>query len=115
MEDQENNLDMKKYAASRFIGVEDLRDGPRQETMVSVEPGKYDKPVATFESGDQLTLNKTNVRTLVDAYGEDSQDWVGCIIELSIGPAKYNGDQIESVVAKPVSPPKPPPAAGPRR
>jgi hypothetical protein len=100
-------MDMKKYAASRFIGVEDLRDGLRQETIVSVEPGKYDKPVATFESGDQLTLNKTNVRTLINAYGEDSQDWVGCTIELSIGPAKYNGGQIESVVVKPISPPKP--------
>jgi hypothetical protein len=100
-------MDMRKYSASRFIGVDNLRDGPRHETIVSVEPGKYDKPVATFESGDQLTLNKTNVRTLIDAYGEESQGWVGCIIELSIGPAKYNGDQIESVVVQPISPPKP--------
>jgi hypothetical protein len=90
-----------------------LRDGPRQETIVSVEPGKYDKPVATFESGDQLTLNKTNVRTLMNAYGEDSRDSVGCIIELFIGPAKYNGEQIESVVVKPISPPKPPEAQTP--
>jgi hypothetical protein len=100
-------MDMKKYAASRFIGVEDLRDGPRQEAIVSIEPGKYDKPVATFESGDQLSLNKANVRTLMKAYGEDSRNSVGCIIELFIGPAKYNGDPIESVVVKPISPPKP--------
>lgn len=71
---------------------------------MSVAPGKYDKPVATFESGDQLTLNKTNVRTLIDA---DSRDWVGCRIELSIGPTKYNGDQIDSVLVKPISPLKP--------
>jgi hypothetical protein len=101
------DMDMRQYSSSRFIGVEDLRGGPRHETFVSVEPGKYDKPVATFESGDQLTLNKTNVRTLIDAYGAGSRDWTGCTIELSIGTAKYNGDQIESVLVKPISPPKP--------
>ena len=100
-------MDMRQFAGSSFITVETLRDGPREEVIVSVAPGKYDKPVATFESGDQLTLNKTNVRTLINAYGEDSRDWVGCNIELSIGPAKYNGDQIESVVVKPISPSKP--------
>lgn len=100
-------MDMREFAGSSFITVETLRDGPREEVIVSVAPGKYDKPVATFESGDQLTLNKTNVRTLINAYGEDSRDWVGCSIELSIGPTKYNGDQIESVVVKPISPPKP--------
>ena len=84
-----------------------MRDGPRQEKIVSIEPGKYDKPVATFESGDRLSLHKTNVRTLMKAYGEDSLDSVGCIIELSIGPAKFNGDPIESVMVKPISPPKP--------
>jgi hypothetical protein len=98
---------MRKYAGSTFIGVDNLRDGPREETIVSVTLGKYDKPVALFESGDQLTLNKTNTGTLVKSYGPNGQDWVGCIIELSVGPRKYNGDDIESVVVKPVTPPKP--------
>jgi hypothetical protein len=100
-------MDMKRYAASRFIGVEDLRDGSRQEKIVSMELGKYDKPVATFESGDRLTLNKTNVSTLIHAYGPDGRDWVGCIIELSIGTAKYDGKEQETVVVRPISPPKP--------
>ena len=100
-------LDMRKYAGSTFIGVDDLRDGPREETIVSVTLGKYDKPVALFESGDQLTLNKTNVNTLIKAYGPNGQDWVGCIIEPSIGSAIYNGAPIESVVVRPVTPPKP--------
>ena len=45
-------MDMRQFAGSSFITVETLRDGPREEVIVSVEPGKYDKPVATFESGD---------------------------------------------------------------
>ena len=100
-------LDMRKYAGSTFIGVDNLRDGPREETVVSVALGKYDKPVALFESGDQLTLNKTNTGTLIKNYGPNAEDWVGCNIELSIGSAIYNGNNIESVVVKPVTPPKP--------
>jgi hypothetical protein len=106
-------MDMRQYASSAFIGVDSLRDGPRLETIVSVAPGKYDKPVATFASGDQFSINRTNVRTLIDAYGSDSRDWVGKTIELSIGPATFNGDPIESVVVKPISPPKPRKAAAP--
>jgi F0F1-type ATP synthase epsilon subunit len=49
-------MDMREFAGSSFITVESLRDGPREETIVSVEPGKYDKPVATFESGKKLSL-----------------------------------------------------------
>ena len=71
-------MDMRQFAGSSFITVETLRDGPREEVIVSVAPGKYDKPVATFESGDQLSLNATNVNTLIKAYGPNDQDWVGC-------------------------------------
>jgi hypothetical protein len=102
-------LDMRKYAGSSFITVDSLRAyGAREEVIVSVTIGKYDKPVLTFESGDQLTLNKTNINTLIKAYGPNGQkDWGGCAIELHVGPAKYNGDDIDSVVVQPISPPKP--------
>ena len=102
-------LDMRKYAGSSFITVDNLRAyGPREEVIVSVAIGKYDKPVVTFESGDQLTLNKTNINTLIKVYGPNGQkDWVGCAIELRVGPAKYNGNDIDSVVVQPISPPKP--------
>jgi hypothetical protein len=102
-------MDMRKYAASRFIGVEDLRDGPRQETIVSIEPGKFDRPVATFESGDKLTLNKTNVNALIKAYGNDGSDWIGKTIELHIGPTKFNDEERDSVLVRPITPPAPKP------
>jgi hypothetical protein len=100
-------MDMRKFAGSTFITVDVLRDGKREELIVSVEPGKYDRPVVTFESGDKLSLNATNVNTLIKAYGPNAKDWIGCLIELSIGPLKYNGENKEGVVVKPISPPKP--------
>jgi hypothetical protein len=100
-------MDMRKFAGSKFITVDDLRDGPREETINAIGPGKYERPVATFESGDRFSLNITNTNTLIKAYGPNDQDWIGCVIELAIGDVKYNGGIQDGVVARPVSPPKP--------
>jgi hypothetical protein len=100
-------MDMRKFAGSKYITVDDLRDGKREKLIVSVELSKYDRPVVTFESGDKLSLNVTNVNTLIRAYGPNDKDWIGCLIELSIGPLKYNGVDREGVVVKPITPPKP--------
>jgi hypothetical protein len=98
-------MDMRQFAGSSFITIETLRDGPRAEKIVSVEPGRYDQPVVTFESGDKFSLNKTNVNTLIKAYGPNAQDWIDCT-ELYVGDVKYNGGIQESVLVRP-SPPKP--------
>ena len=97
-------MDMKQYGASAFIGVENLRDDPRQEAIAAVALGKFDRPTVTFESGDQFSLNKTNTRILINAYGPSSQDWIGKTIELFIGTATYNKEERESVVVRPISP-----------
>ena len=100
-------MNMREFAGSAFITVESLRDGPREEIIDSVATGKYDKPVATFESGDKLSLNMTNVNILIKAYGPNDQDWNGCTIELCVGTLKYNGKDQEGVLVRPISPPKP--------
>jgi hypothetical protein len=87
-------MELKKYAASRFIGVEDLRDGPRQETIVSMKPGKYDKPVATFEVAIIFRLTRRTSHAH-EGLREDSR--TGRLHhQLFIGPAKHNGDPIEA-------------------
>lgn len=100
-------MDMRQFAGSSFITVETLRDGLREEDIASVEPGKYDKPVVTFKSGAKFSLNVTNVNTLIKAYGPNDQDWIDCTVELSIGLVKYNGNNVESVIVRPVTPPMP--------
>jgi hypothetical protein len=59
----------------------------------------------TFES-DRLSLNKTNVNTLIKAYGPNDEDWIGRVVELYVGPLKYNGGIQEGVLVRPVSPSK---------
>jgi hypothetical protein len=96
---------MKKYAGSVFLKVDDFRNRPRQERIAAVNLGKYDRPVAVFEGGDQLTLNATNTKTLIRSYGDDSRGWVGHAVELSAGKTDYQGKPIETVIVKPISSP----------
>src|SRR5512132_1351039 len=82
--------DMRKYASSTFIKVDDLEDGPEQKVIVEIAEGKDDKPVATFDDGTKLSLNGTNVNTLIRAYGPNEIDWLQKRIELYAGTLRYN-------------------------
>jgi hypothetical protein len=50
-------------------------------------------------------LNATNTKTLVRAYGPNSEDWIGKEVELAPGTVKFNGEPQEVVIVKPISPP----------
>ena len=95
-------MDMSKYAsAAGFIGVDDVKAG-QKETITDVKLGNFDKPVVEFESGAKLSLNKTNVRKLIEAFGEDSRDWTGCAVELSAGEINYQGASTRCVLVTPL-------------
>jgi hypothetical protein len=98
-------MDMREYIGATFIKVADVRNGPLRMQIVAIREGKYDKPDMVFESGEILSLNATNTRILVRAYGRDSADWIGKEIELAPGQIEFQGQLRDSVVVKPISPP----------
>jgi len=101
--------DMTRYAGDLFLRVEDIREsGPKQVKIEGIEDGKFDKPVAKFSDGSSLTLNQTNVRTLLRSYGPESSNWITRDIELYIGTTTYQGRVQDSILVKPISPPIPP-------
>ena len=97
-------MDMSRYASSGFIKVDDLTDGPEQKLITNVEEGRYDKPVATFGDGSKLSLNGTNVGTLIRAFGNNDQDWIGQRIELYAGTLRYNGNDNPAVLVRALNP-----------
>ena len=96
---------MRKFAATEFVKVEDLRDGPRQETIAEIVDGKFERPDIIFESGARMGLNGTNTLTLCNAYGDDDEDWIGRVVELFVGTICYQGMDKEVVLVRPISPP----------
>ena len=99
-------MDLTQYAASQFIRVEDLVDGPQQKTIASIEPGKFEKPVVTFTDRTRLSLNGTNVNTIINAFGSaESGDLIGKEVELCVGTIRFQGADKQSVLLRPLSRP----------
>jgi hypothetical protein len=98
-------MDMKKYSSEHFVKTDDVRDNPIEDQIAVVKDGKYDKPNVVLESGDVLSLNATNCKTLVRAYGTESDLWIGKTIRLLVGMIEYQGADHEAVVVEPISPP----------
>jgi len=100
-----SQMDMSRYASRKFIKPEDLEGGPQHKTITNIEEGRYDKPVVTFEDGTRLSLNGTNVSTLIDAFGSvEDEDWVGQKIELYAGTLRYNGNDNAAVLVRVLNP-----------
>jgi hypothetical protein len=98
-------MDMSRYASRKFIKPEDLANGPQHKVIVTIEEGRYDKPVVTFEDGTKVSLNGTNVSTLIDAFGSaEHEDWIGERIELYAGTLRYNGSDNAAVLVKVLNP-----------
>jgi hypothetical protein len=101
-------MDLSQYAASQFIRVDDLADGPQRKTIASIEPGKFDKPVVTFDDRTRLSLNGTNVNTIINAFGStESEDLIGKDVELYVGTIRFQGADRESVLLRALSRPTP--------
>jgi hypothetical protein len=94
-------MDMSRYASRKFIKPEDLANGPQRKTIVTIEEGRYDKPNVTFHDGSKLSLNGTNVDTLIAAFGStEHSDWISEEIELYAGTLKYNGADNPAVLVR---------------
>jgi hypothetical protein len=86
-------MDTRDYAGKYFLKLDDVAEGPIQQTIADVTPGNYGKPELTFESGAKLSLKRTNTRSLIKAFGNNSDQWIGRRIELSEGEAEFKGER----------------------
>ena len=99
-------MDMSKYMGNVFLKVDHVKaSGPIRVRVTGISEGQYGKPDLAFDDGSQLSLNATNNRTLVRAYGFESGDWIGKEVELTLGEIQYQGELQEAILVKPISPP----------
>ncbi len=94
-------MDMKQYAGTRFLKVDDFRDKPPRQFKIAEVAGKSDRANLIFEDGKRASLNQTNTNALIDECGEDSDAWIGQVVELSFGHA----GNFDIIVVRPVSKP----------
>lgn len=95
------DTDMRRYGSKgRFIKPDDLVNGPEQKVIAEIGEGQYEKPVVTFTDGTKLSLNATNVDTLIHALGPNREDWIGKEIEVYRGTLRYNGSDNPAVLVR---------------
>jgi hypothetical protein len=94
----------EKYLGSSFIKVDDVRNCSLPLQIATVKEGKFDKLDVVSETGETLSLNATNTKILVRAYGPNSDEWIGKEIELTLGTVNFQGKPQEAVIVKPISP-----------
>jgi hypothetical protein len=100
-------MDMKKYNGAFSLKIADIKDaGPSHPVIIGVTEGKYGRPDLEFDDGSKLSLNATNNRTLFKAYGENSADWLEKEVELYVGQIEFEGKLQDSILIRPISPPK---------
>jgi hypothetical protein len=98
-------MNMREYAGDMYLKVDDLRSsGPKKVTIDAVEEGSFDKPVLRLSDNTLLSINATNAKVLIRAYGEEGDDWAHKEIELYIGTTSYQGQPKDSILVRPVSP-----------
>jgi hypothetical protein len=79
-------VDVSRYAKSKYIKADDVRDGSFVEQIAVVtEDKKFDRLVLIFENGRQVSLNQTSVGNLMKEFGEDSDSWKWKKVRLSLG------------------------------
>jgi hypothetical protein len=88
---------------SAYIKAVDLFDAHQQPRRVKLkmnrvemeDVGDDNKPVVQFIGTDKkLVLNKTNTSEIVDAYGDESDNWHGKIIEVYPARVEYAGKKM---------------------
>lgn len=97
-----------------FLSGADVHDVKGKPTTISavisgvrqVEVGqdKETRWALTFKGTERkLTLNKTNLGTLIDQFGPETDDWTGKAISLVGTTTEYQGKRVKAIrIAEPV-------------
>jgi hypothetical protein len=101
------------FTNSRFFAAADFDDQPVNWTIASVsseiigrdDPAK--KAVLQLidsngkPTGRELVLNKTNIRALAKAFGDDMETWIGRSIRIQSSWVNYRGEQVRGIQVAP--------------
>lgn len=95
--------DMRQAFPSDYLSAKDIQEtGPKKVTISSVtseqirgDAGMEDKWVLGFDGArKRLILNVTNNNTLIDAFGYESNDWLGKVVNLFTVDVQFGGKMV---------------------
>ena len=100
---------------SRYLKAADLGTRSPLVTIKAVSRQDFDggpRLVLGFHETERLlSLNATNGRALIAAFGDETSAWVGKAIRLTVLPVDYRGTQVPAIRVAAAEAPAPPPKA----
>ena len=97
------------YLNAAGLGDQEIRDTIGRVSAVEFDRGERKVVVNLANDGRGVILNRTNLETIVTAYGPETDDWVGKPVIVRAEPTTFQGRKMQGVRVHI------PPAAGPDR
>ena len=91
----QNDYDAGDFVGGTFIKKEDLAAGPQRFTIQGVSKATFEARNGSpaeealqleLDEDRQFSLNKTNIRVLIGAYGRKTAAWIGKTVILYVDP-----------------------------
>ena len=106
------------FTAGQYLKAADLGGRAVQARINIVTAEDFDegqKLVLHFAGKEQgMVLNKTNTSVVMDLYGDETDDWVGKVVEVFPTKVDYGGKLVDALrLRQPVAPAAPLEAAAP--
>ena len=91
---------------SKFFKATDFSGGPGQFTISHLDMEEMrdgeEKPALYFHEDHRgLIVNKTNLDALEDAFGDETDDWAGHIVELFVAKTRFAGKKVDGLRVRP--------------
>ena len=94
-------MDIRKAFKSEFLKAADLDGGDWDTTIARVKMQDLNgetKPIVYFEGRSAgLVLNRTNMKTIANAYGWETKEWSGNPVTLFATMVEFKGDTVEAI------------------
>ena len=106
-----SKVDKGEYEFANTLKPADLEKGKKVETKITemkqVKTKYGDKRIAVLESGQQIFLNAMTLQNLVEAFGDEDDNWVGKEITLEVETSERtkgkDGKQNSAIVVTPTT------------
>ena len=99
-----SKIDKSEFEFGETIRPADLKTGGIDTIIVSVRElsTRYgDKRVLIFEGEKQVFLNAFSLKNLVEAYGDETESWIGQRIHIDVESSERTQKKASIIVSKP--------------
>jgi hypothetical protein len=100
-------VNVKKFVSAKYLSAKNIGDSRGKtfviDTAFSDIINEEEKLIIRLNGVDSpMPLNQTNLSILVEAYGEDTDEWINNKVTLNIVKVQYAGNLVDGIQLSPI-------------